>query len=121
MVLSVSLMVVGAFVAFIYRGWVDNQDIIDSRNLVLQSRSQVRELNTRLANQTSQLAALQAKLEMVQAALEAITPSQNTYNFSPNQSMILAEGRLTVGLVGPRRTSVSTSISMANNTRRAQV
>jgi len=37
MVLSVALMVVGAFVAFIYRGWVDNQDIIDSRNLVLQS------------------------------------------------------------------------------------
>jgi hypothetical protein len=101
MVLSVSLMIVGAVVAFIYRGWVDNQDIIDSRNLVLQSRSQVRELNARLANQTSQLVALQAKLEMVQAALDAITPSQNTYNFGPNQSMILAEGRLTVGLVGP--------------------
>ena len=101
MVLSVSLMIVGAVVAFIYRGWVDNQDIVDSRNLVLQSRSQVRELNARLANQTSQLAALQAKLEMVQAALDAITPSRNTYNFSPNQSMNLAEGRLTVGLVGP--------------------
>jgi hypothetical protein len=38
---------------------------------------------------------------MVQAALDAMTPSRNTYNFSPNQSMILAEGRLTVGLVGP--------------------
>jgi hypothetical protein len=100
-VLSVSLMVVGAFVAFIYRGWVDNQDIIDSRDLVLQSRSQVRELNTRFADQTAQLAALQAKLESVQAALDSIIPSRNTYNFSPNQSMILAEGRLTVGLVGP--------------------
>jgi hypothetical protein len=101
LLLSVLLMLVGAFVAFIYRGWVDNQDIIDSRNLVLQSRSQIRELNVRLAEQTSQLAALQAKLEMVQAALDAMTPSRNTYNFSPNQSMILAEGRLTVGLVGP--------------------
>jgi hypothetical protein len=66
MVLSVSLMVVAAFAAFIYRGWVDNQDINDS--MVLQSRGQVRELNARLADQTSQLAALQAKLEMVQAA-----------------------------------------------------
>jgi hypothetical protein len=101
LLLSVLLMLVGAFVAFIYRGWVDNQDIIDSRDLVLQSRAQVRELNVRLAEQTSQLAALQAKLEMVQAALDAMTPSRNTYNFSPNQSMILAEGRLTVGLVGP--------------------
>ena len=101
LLLSVLLMLVGAFVAFIYRGWVDNQDIIESRDLVLQSRAQVRELNVRLAEQTSQLAALQAKLEMVQAALDAMTPSRNTYNFSPNQSMILAEGRLTVGLVGP--------------------
>jgi hypothetical protein len=101
LLLSVLFMLVGAFVAFIYRGWVDNQDIIDSRDLVLQSRAQVRELNVRLAEQTSQLAALQAKLEMVQAALDAMTPSRNTYNFSPNQSMILAEGRLTVGLVGP--------------------
>src|SRR5262249_12789297 len=101
LVLSVSLMVVVAFAAFIYRGWVDNQDIIDSRDLVLQSRAQVGELNARLADQTSQLRALQAKLESVQAALDAIIPSRNTYNFSPNQSMILAEGRLTVGLVGP--------------------
>src|SRR5262245_59375644 len=99
--MSIALMVVAAFAAFIYRGWVDNRDIIDSRDLVLQSRSQVRELNTRLADQTSQLAALQAKLESVQAALDAMTPSKNTYSFSPNQSLILAEGRLTVGLVGP--------------------
>jgi hypothetical protein len=112
LLLSVLLMLVGAFVAFIYRGWVDNQDIIDSRDLVLQSRAQVRELNVRLAEQTSQLAALQAKLEMVQAALDAMTPSRNTYNFSPNQSMILAE---------LRRMSVSTSTSMGNNIRRAQV
>jgi hypothetical protein len=30
-----------------------------------------------------------------------MVPSQNTYSFSPNQSMILADGRLTVGLIGP--------------------
>src|SRR5262245_20656175 len=112
MVLSASLMVVGAFVAFIYRGWVDNQDIIDSRDLVLQSRAQVRELNTRLTNQTSQLAELQAKLESVQAALDAITPSRNIYNVSPNQSLIVAEGRLTVGLVGaPTNERVNVNIN----------
>src|SRR5262249_36532568 len=101
LVLSVSLMVVAAFAAFIYRGWVDNQDIIDSRDLVLQSRAQVGELNARLPGQPAQQRALQGTLERVQAALDAIIPSRNTYNFSPNQSMILAEGRLTVGLVGP--------------------
>ena len=28
-------------------------------------------------------------------------PSENTYNFTPNKSMIVAGGRLTIGLVGP--------------------
>jgi hypothetical protein len=112
MVLSVSLLVVGAFVAFVYRGWIDNQDIIDSRDLVLQSRSEVRELKARLADQTSQLASLQAKLDSVQAALDAIIPSLNTYNFGPNQSMILADGRLTVGLIGsPTNERVNVNIN----------
>src|SRR5262245_14204572 len=94
-------MGVAALAVLSLRGSVGNDDVIDSRDLVLQSRAQVGELNARLADQTSQLRALQAKLESVQAALDAIIPSRNTYNFSPNQSMILAEGRLTVGLVGP--------------------
>jgi hypothetical protein len=36
-----------------------------------------------------------------QAALDAIMPSANTYNISPNQTLILGDGHLTVGLVGP--------------------
>ena len=95
------LMVVAALGAFTYRGYVDNRDIIDSRDLVLQSRSETRDLRVQLADQTAQRTALQAKLDSVQAALDSIVPSQNTYSFSPNQSMILADGRLTVGLIGP--------------------
>ena len=77
MVLSVSLMVVGAFVAFIYRGWVDNRDIIDSRDLVLQSRAQVRELKAQLADQTTQLAALKAIAFPFTIPIETTTLSSN--------------------------------------------
>src|SRR5262249_51371414 len=45
--------------------------------------------------------ALQNKLSTFEVALERIIPSQNTYKIKPNQSMIVASGRLTIGLVGP--------------------
>jgi hypothetical protein len=46
------------------------------------------------------LGALQAKLNQVQAALDAITPSANKYQISSNESLIVADGHLTIGLVG---------------------
>ena len=33
--------------------------------------------------------------------MDEIIPSKNTYNIKPNQSMIVAGGRLTIGLIGP--------------------
>ncbi|MGH6725911.1 MAG: hypothetical protein ACREB8_05120, partial [Pseudolabrys sp.] len=44
---------------------------------------------------------LQTKLTSAEAALKAIMPTENTYNISPNQSIMAAAGRLTIGLVGP--------------------
>jgi hypothetical protein len=43
---------------------------------------------------------LRAQLASVQATLNSIMPSENTYNINPNQSLIVADGRLTIGLVG---------------------
>ena len=55
---------------------------------------------------------LQDKLTSVQAALQAIMPSENTYNISPNQSMIVAGGHLTIGLIGsPTNESVNININ----------
>ena len=44
---------------------------------------------------------MQNKLSTFEAALDEIIPAKNTYNVKPNQSMIVASGRLTVGLIGP--------------------
>ena len=110
--LSLLLMLLAGGAAFIYRGYVDNRDIIDSRDLVLQSRAETRNLRLQLADQIEKFKALEAKLGSVQAALEMITPSQNTYSFGPNQSMILAEGRLTLGLIGsPANDSINININ----------
>lgn len=70
-----------------------------------QSIQDLRPENQRLKNlilvQTSQLAELQNELGRVRGALHAIMPSENTYNISPNQSVIVSGGHLTIGLVGP--------------------
>lgn len=98
---SIVLMLIGAIGGFAYRGYADSRDMADSNNLYLQSRIEVRDLKTQIADQKEKFATLQTKLEGVQAALEAITPSENTYNFMPNRSMIVGGGRLTIGLIGP--------------------
>ena len=87
-------------------------DMADSNNLFLQSRIEVRDLKTQIADQKEKFAALRTKLEGVQAALEAIMPSENTYNMTPNKSMIVAGGRLTIGLVGsPTNEGVNININ----------
>jgi cell division protein FtsB len=69
------------------------------RNLEqLQLQNQARENQNNDLN--DQIAALQAKIASIQAALDVIVPSQNTYNLNPNQSVVIANGRLTIGLIG---------------------
>ncbi len=109
---NVLLLLVGVVGGFMYRGIVDYRDVVDSTQLVLQTRSENEELTSQLADETAKLAALQAKLKIVQDALDAIVPAENTYNFSPNQSITVADGHLTIGLVGaPANEGVNININ----------
>ena len=75
---------------------------LDERDTTIQLlRSEGEKLETRYNDQLAQLAALQAKLTNTHAALDAITPSENTYHINPNQSLVVADGHLTIGLIGP--------------------
>jgi hypothetical protein len=76
--------------------------------LVAQGQQQKR-LNDQKAAQITQM---QAKLDRVQAQLESIMPAKNTYSILPNQTLIVAEGRMSVGLIGsPSNESVLVSIN----------
>ena len=108
----VAAMLLGAFGGFEYRGYADRSDITDSTRMVVQFRSESRRLKSAITDQTAQLVALQDKLTNVQAALHAIMPSENTYNISPNQSLIVAGGHLTIGLIGsPTNESIDININ----------
>ena len=76
-------------------------DIAAARQVIQSLRSDNQKLQSQLAEHTAKEVELQTKLATTQAALEAIIPSENTYMVKPNQSIIVADGRLTIGLIGP--------------------
>jgi hypothetical protein len=51
-------------------------------------------------SQAAELTTMGAKLKKAQDTLNSIMPSPNTYVIKPNQTLIVGDGRLPVGMVG---------------------
>jgi hypothetical protein len=49
---------------------------------------------------SAELTAMGVKLQSAQATLDSIMPSPNTYTIKPNQTLIVGDGHLAVGMVG---------------------
>ena len=81
-------------------------------NAIEQLRDESQKLKTQSDSLSAQITQLQTKLANAQAAVEAIMPSKNTYNFDPNQTRIVADGHLTIGLIGsPGNDNVTLNIN----------
>jgi hypothetical protein len=76
------------------------RDIQQRDSAIQQLQSDGQRLAADIADQNANLTALRAELTSTKATLDAIMPSQNHYTISPNQSLIVADGRLTIGLIG---------------------
>jgi hypothetical protein len=70
----------------------------DSAIRRLETESQRLELER--TDQDGRVRALQAQVASLQARLNTILPSKNLYSINPNQSLLVAGGHLTIGLVG---------------------
>jgi hypothetical protein len=75
-------------------------DIAQRDAAILQLQSDGQRLAADIADQNATLTSLRAELATTRATLDAITPSLNVYNINPNQSLIIADGRLTIGMIG---------------------
>ncbi len=75
-------------------------DIVAHENTIQQLRSDVQKLLAEITDQNAQFAALQTKLASVQAALDASRPAQDTCEVSPRECVSVADGHLTIGLIG---------------------
>jgi cell division protein FtsL len=70
------------------------------RQLELESQR----LQLEKSSQSANMQTMHSEWDRLQAQLDAITPSKNRYNINPNQSLIVADGHLTIGLIGVPKT-----------------
>jgi hypothetical protein len=79
---------------------------------LVQMQGQNQKLTADTTSETATIVELNAKLKDVQGKLEVIMPSQDTYRITPNQALIVADGQLTIALVGsPANQNVTVNIN----------
>jgi hypothetical protein len=52
-------------------------------------------------SQSAELTTTEIELKAIQGTLDSVMPSPNTYTIKPNQTLIVGDGHLPVGMVGP--------------------
>lgn len=85
----------------LYGRYLSSIDLADREAQLEQLRAESQKQKRDIDGKSQQLTTLQDKLNKTQAALDAVMPSANTYNINPNQTLIVGDGHLLVGLVGP--------------------
>jgi hypothetical protein len=104
----------------LYGQFLASRDLGGRDNAIEQLSAQSQGLKVHADNLSAQLTDVQVKLTKTQAALDAIMPAANTYNIDPNQSLIVGDGHLTIGLVGsPGNDSVTLDINGKQQTANA--
>lgn len=106
------LLIGGGFGTFIFFRNLASGDLVAARQLIEQLQTENGNLRRQVNDQNVQINTLQSDLTRTKDDLEAIRPSQNKYAIPPNESRIVADGHLTVGLVGsPANESVTLNIN----------
>jgi cell division protein FtsB len=100
-VTAVIIIIVIVIGGHLYGRYLASIEVADREAQLEQLRAQNQKQQRDIDSKSQQLTTLQDKLTKTQATLDAIMPSANTYNINPNQTVILGDGHLTVGLVGP--------------------
>jgi cell division protein FtsB len=101
-ILVAIIIIVGILIGgHLYGRYLSSIDLADREAQIEQLRAESQKQKRDIDSKSLQLTALQDKLKKTQATLDAIMPSAHTYNINPNQTLILGDGHLTVGLVGP--------------------
>lgn len=96
----------------LYGRYLSARDMAGRDGVIAQLGAQNQSYKRQLDEKSAQITGLETKLDKAQAELHAIMPAVNTYGIDPNQSLVVGEGHLTIGLVGsPGNDSVSLTIN----------
>lgn len=99
-VIAVLLVLGIAIGGHMYGRYLARSDIQDRDNTIQQLQSEIQKLEGQITEADGKLAAMQSRLTRFQSAMDAMVPTQDTYTLNPDQSLIVADGHLTIGLVG---------------------
>jgi cell division protein FtsL len=84
----------------------------DRDSAIHQLEVERQQLQLEKSSQVAHMTTMHTDVQRLQAKLEAIIPSENRYSIDPNQSLVLADGHLTVGLIGaPRDDGIDININ----------
>ena len=100
LLLSIVFLLLGAIGGFSYRGHIDEKDVIDSAQRVLEFRTENDKLKAQIFNLNTKIEQMHAEARALHNSMEAMQPAANSYVIGVNKSMVVAEGHLTVGLIG---------------------
>ena len=100
--IAIALVLIAGVAAFgrVYGQHLAYGAMQDRDTAIRQLEVESQRLETARTNQDAQVRALQAQVANLQDHLNAIVPSSNMYSINPNQSLLVADGHLTVGLIG---------------------
>ena len=88
------------------------RDLNNAKQLILQLQTEGQRFKEQTAEQNNKLLTLENTVGKLTATLNELVPSKDTYQLAGNQSLIVANGRLTVGLVGaPTNQGVTVNIN----------
>ena len=108
-ILVILAVIVGAYVLGLELAY---RDLADAKQLVQQLQTESQKLKDQIVEQNTKLIALQSTAAKLRATLNALMPTKDTYQIAANQSLIVANGRLTVGLVGaPTNQGITVNIN----------
>ena len=95
------ILVVAAIVGAYILGFQNTRrDLADQKQLVQQLQLEGQKLKDQVDSLNAKLVAQDSTLRQLGATLNELMPTKDTYQIAANQSLIVANGRLTVGLVG---------------------
>lgn len=106
------LLIGGGIGTFVFFRHLAYGDLVAARQQIDQLQTERQELEKTLNRQISDIATTTSRLHQAQTDLEQIRPTKDTYAVPPNESRIVADGRLTIGMIGaPANESVTLSIN----------
>jgi cell division protein FtsB len=106
-------LLLGAFIGgHLYGRYLASREENGQENAIEELRAESQKFKAHGDDLSAQLTQLQAKLATAQAVVDSIMPTKDTYNFDPNQTRVVADGRLTIGLIGsPGNENVTLNIN----------